>query len=74
MQILLRYNQRSGLSTQHIINVRYNQRLFTLFELTTKYEANAWVAVGVRCVHFSFCNHNIRGSGLKGKKSLVLIA
>jgi hypothetical protein len=26
---------------------------------------------GVRCAHFFYCNHNIHGSGLKWKKSLV---
>jgi hypothetical protein len=28
---------------------------------------------GVRCAHFFYCNHNIRGLGLKCKKSLALL-
>jgi hypothetical protein len=32
-------------STQHIINVHHNQRLFSLHELTTKYEANTCLAL-----------------------------
>jgi hypothetical protein len=31
----------------HIINAHYNQRIFTLFELTTKYEANTCTVTNV---------------------------
>jgi hypothetical protein len=44
-----------------IINAHYNQRLFSLRGLTTKYEANTCLALP----HFVYCNHNIHGSGLK---------
>jgi hypothetical protein len=60
-------------STQRIINAHYNQHLFSLRDLTTKYEANTvhvWrsrTPAGVRCANFFYCNHNIRGSGLKWK-------
>jgi hypothetical protein len=37
-------------STQHIINAPYNQRLFTLLELTTKNEANTCVALPPECL------------------------
>jgi hypothetical protein len=47
--ILLRYNQRNRLSTQHIINAHYNQRLFSLLILTTKYEAYTCVALTNAC-------------------------
>jgi hypothetical protein len=49
---------------QRIINAHYNQRLFTLLELTTKYEANKCLAL-TKATNFSYYNHNIRGSGLK---------
>jgi hypothetical protein len=50
---------------QRKFNAHYNQRLFTLLELTTKNEANT-VHVWRSQMLFSYCNHNICGSGLKG--------
>jgi hypothetical protein len=41
----LLFDSASLESTQHIINASYNQRLFTLLELTTKYEVNTCVAL-----------------------------
>jgi uncharacterized membrane protein len=45
----IRYKLRNGQSTQHIINAHYNQRLFALGDLTTKYEANTCLALPNAC-------------------------
>jgi hypothetical protein len=49
MPITLLNYSASLLSTQWIINASYNQRLFTLLELTTKYEANTGVVLPNAC-------------------------
>jgi hypothetical protein len=52
---------------QSIINAHYNQRLFSLHDLTTKYEANTCLALPNACRRsvraLIYCYHNIHGSG-----------
>jgi hypothetical protein len=55
-------------SMQWIINAAYNQRSLQSTPLLTAWIKTTYLRpVGDRCAHFSYCKHNILGSGLKWK-------
>jgi hypothetical protein len=68
-------------STQWIINAANNQCSLQSTPLYPDWFnhqlwGHVWrsrTSAGVRCAHFFYCNHNIRGSGLKWNKPLALI-